>query len=885
VVEQLLERGSEVAVLREAVRDAAGGRGSVVLVAGEAGIGKSTLVRTWAADPGEDDARVLVGWCEDLLVRRTYGPLHDLAHRLGGAFPGALAAADTDAVMDTLLARIDDPLRPTVVVLEDVHWADEATLDVVRFVGRRIASRRAVLVLTYRDDELGPGHPLLRVLGAFPGVPVRRIQLRPLSRGAVAQLTAGSGLDPGEVVRLTGGNPFYVTEVAQTSDELPASVLDAVVARLRSLPEPTQRAVGILAVVPRQLPIEEAIATVGDLEVLAPAEDRGIVTVEDGRVRFRHELTRRAVLESLPTTTAVTYHELVLARTLERDGDRDELLHHAAAAGRIDLVVAHGPEAAHEAFEAGAHLQAAARQEQVLRHAERLDPRQLADLLVERAWSLYNLHHFHDAERAAARCVALNRQLGDRGPLCRVLLTHSRMLYMINRLDDAFAVLDEAEQLLPGLAPVIVMEHRVNRLSLLQLADRHREVIEEADAAIQAARELDRGDMLAHAQNYLGCAIAAVGDLEEGLAGVRRAVRTGLDTGWWEAAARGYTNLVELLGARRGWDEFDAAVEEAVAFYEDHDFSAHRYNTLGQRALSLVLRGRWTAADHLLTQVEQAVHGAGVLEAIPLHARALLAVRAGTSDAGDVLERAWEVATASRSAQYLVPVAAVGIEWAWTRDDPALADRFVVPALEAVRETRWGSWLRWRLRLVRQVTGTGAVPVEPEATSLRGQLDDAVTGWRRLAMPYELALELLRRGEERDVLEAVTILDGLGAVPAGRVARRRSRELGVTAIPRRPQPATRANPAGLTARQLEVLQLLAAGFTNAQIAEQLVVSIRTVDHHVSAVLHKLDVPSRERAAAVARELGVVHAEADATPDRRPPAVRGVGGTAAPPIRH
>jgi hypothetical protein len=243
----LLERDGELATLREAVADAAERRGSVVLVSGEAGIGKSSLIRTWAEDPGAD-ARTLVGWCDDLLTRRTLGPLHDVARATGEPLRDAIARTDTSAVLDAMLAELDHPLRPTALVLEDVHWADEATLDVARYVGRRIERLPAVLVLTYREDELDDDHPLHAVLAACSGG-------RPpgaaasADRRAIATLTDGTDLDADEVARVTGGNPFFVTEVVRDGGRVPASVTDAVRARCRRS-RPLAPAVELLSVVP-----------------------------------------------------------------------------------------------------------------------------------------------------------------------------------------------------------------------------------------------------------------------------------------------------------------------------------------------------------------------------------------------------------------------------------------------------------------------------------------------------------------------------------------------------------------------------------------------------------------------------------------------------------
>jgi DNA-binding CsgD family transcriptional regulator/tetratricopeptide (TPR) repeat protein len=861
----LLERDSELTTLRDATADAAGRRGSVVLISGEAGIGKSSLVRAWVDDPGTE-ARMLVGWCDDFLTRRLLGPLHDVARATGGELADAVARADTGAVLEALLAELSHPLRPTVLVLEDLHWADEATLDVVRYVGRRIERLPAVLALSYRD--LDGDHPLHAVLAALPRGAVHRIRPRPLTSVAVGQLAAATGLDVDEVTRVTGGNPFFVTEIVRDGGQVPASVADAVVARLRGLPDPAQQAVGLLSVLPRAASVAEVSALVGDLAVLASAEARGLLRVDAGIVGFRHELARQAVLETLPVARRLAHHETVLARLLAEDRDRAAILHHAVEAGRADVVARYGPAAAHAAFDAGAHRQAMEHQDHVLRYEQLLEPEVLASLLLEQAWTLYNLHRFEEAVEAAARSASIYAEIGDLQARCRVLLTASRMLYMANRVGDAFGALDEAGALLSMLAredgspgearwtdrTAVVAEWRVNRLALLQLTDRYAQVLAEVDAALDAAGAADRPDLLAHAENYAGCATAMLGDHDGGLERLRRAHRIAQQGGWLEATARAYVNLVKLLVQARRWDEVDAASEEAFRFYDDHDFQAHRYHTLGQCARAAILRGDWDTADRLLRRVEGAVQGANVLGAIPAAARALLAVRSGADDATSLLDRAWQVALASGAAQYVVPTAAVGIERAWLVGRPEGADRYVTPALDAAGDSWWSGWLRWRLRLVRDLPEVETSGPQPEATSLAGDWRAAAARWGQLRMPYERALELLSSGEEGPMLEALRLFDDLGAEPAARLVRQRLRDHGLRTIPRGPAPATRQHPAGLTARQAEVLERLSHGLTNAQIADELVLSVRTVDHHVAAVLQKLGVPTRQEAAERARSL-------------------------------
>jgi DNA-binding CsgD family transcriptional regulator/tetratricopeptide (TPR) repeat protein len=854
-VQALLERAGDLAVLADAVDDASERRGSVVLIAGEPGIGKSTLVRAWMADPALS-ARRLVGWCDDLLTSRTYGPFRDVARTAGGVLAEAIAASDTPGVMEAVLELLDDPFRPTVLILEDVHWADDATLDVVRFLGRRIARLAAVLVLTYRPDELEPDHPLHRVLGSFSDSSVRRIHPRPLSARAVADLLAGSDLDVEDVLGLTGGNPFYVTELARHPGErLPASVADAVVARLHRLPARTQWAVGLVAVQPRALPLQQMIDLLGTITDLAAAEVHGLLTMADGLVGFRHELLRQAVLGSLPAAIRIAHHETTLDHLLAdvdsdsiRNDESAAILHHAVEAGRGDVVARIGPGVAHAAFDAGAHLQAVAHQEHVLRYEELVDPDDLARLFVERSWSLYNLHRFEEAVTAAERSIAAYETLGDRQMRCRLYLTLSRMLYIANRVDEAAEALAEAEVLLPGCEPYVQAEFLTNRLALLALTDRYAEVLAGSETALAAARAVERMDLVAHVENYAGCAAAVLGDFDAGIERVRLARCIAEEGGWTEATARAHTNLVELLVQARRFDEADLAITEALAYYEKHDFRAHRYNTLGQRAFVAILRGDWRAAGRVLAEVSVPVRGAGVLGAIWATARAMLAVRSGAEDAEDALVAAWEPALASGSAQYIVPIAIAAIEHAWMLDRPEEAEPFLAPAL-AASQGWWRELLLWRLRLVQELRIDEDLTLEPERTSLAGDWRSAAARWRELRMPFELGIELLQSGDEVAMQEALRVFDDLGAEPAARLARRRLREAGVRHLPRGPRASTREHPAGLTERQAEVLTLLTEGLTNAEIADRLVVSVRTVDHHVAAVLQKLGVATRQEAAA------------------------------------
>ena len=214
----LLEREGPLEALLSSERRAAAGHGSTVLLEGEAGIGKTSLLQEFAgrADKG---CRVLWGWCEALFTPRPLGPLQDMAQSLDPCVAALLdQAAAPERLFPALLNALQHAEGTTVLLFEDVHWADNATLDLVKYLGRRISLLRTMLVLSARSDELGADHPLAYVLGDLPTASVTRITLEPLSPGAVAVLAEQAGRADADLYRITEGNPFFVSELLANSE-------------------------------------------------------------------------------------------------------------------------------------------------------------------------------------------------------------------------------------------------------------------------------------------------------------------------------------------------------------------------------------------------------------------------------------------------------------------------------------------------------------------------------------------------------------------------------------------------------------------------------------------------------------------------------------------
>ena len=859
----ILDRERELSELAEAAREAAGGAGGVVLVLGEAGIGKSSLVQAVRGLlPAE--GRLLVGHCDDLSTPRPLGPFRDLIGSVGADLTRALRdGADRDAVLAGLRAELDWPGHPTVLVIEDVHWADEATLDVLRYLVRRIGELPAVLVLTYRDDELTREHPLHDVLGhASAAGRVRRLPLRRLSADAVRQLCAGGPLPADQVLAMTAGNPFFVTEVlaAGGGDPVPSTIADAVLGRVRRLAPATRDALDQLAVVPSSLDrqLVEALLPAG-LAGLAEAEQRGLLTVSPTAVAFRHELARRAIEGAVPVARRVELNRRVLQALTARQGaDLSRIVHHAVAAGDVDAVVQYGPLAARDAAGAGAHREAAAHYRLVLRHQERFPPAERAELLERYAVECYTVGAVDPALTAQRTATRLRRSLGDARALGANLRWLSRMAWWggdragaEQAAAEAIAVLEPAgDRRLLALA-------LSNQAQLHMLAHRTADCIRVGDRAIELARETGDAAILAHALNNVGAARVDRGS-ELGWSMLVESLRIALAAGEIEHACRSYVNLTWNQLDYLRLDDAERYLAEAMQLAERTDHLAYLsyfYVTLGRLKLA---RGEWEAALRAVARVNR--------EVTHHHCPALIVqgrvkVRRGEPGGDRLLRDAWRLAQELGELQRTGPAAAARAEAAWLAGGHAAVAELVRPVYEQARggdfalEAELGYWLA---RVGQPIAPSEST--HPYALQAAGRWREAAAAWRAAGCRYEWAAALAESPDPADRLAALSELTALGAAPLARLVRSALRRQGVTQLPRGPVGVTRANPAGLTGRQLEVLRLVADGLTNPEIADRLTVSIRTVDSHVAAVLAKLGVATRREAAGRAAELGILSAD-------------------------
>lgn len=861
---KILERESFLRDLKTWWEEACAGAGRIALVSGEAGVGKTVLVSLFARSL-EGTARVAVGHCDPLTTPRALGPLLDMADVLGGDLAALLeAGAPQTRLFHGVLGALTG-FRRTAVVLEDVHWADEGTLDLLRFLGRRIAAGRGMVVATFRDDEVGPHHPLTAVLGDLATADgVRRMVLPPLTRAAVEILARGSGLDAGELHRRTGGNPFYVTEcLSAGTHEVPVTVRDAVLARVARLTPRGRRLLEAAAVIDTTVELDVLGGVAAeDLPAMAELLSSGMLRGRGMTVEFRHELSRQAVLTSLSPERAAALHRAVLDALLARpDADPARLAHHAEAAADRELTVRFATAAGRRAAQLGAHREAGAQYARALAAATDLPPTQRADLLEAYAEECGLTDHLERGLRALDEAVAIRRGEGDVRRLAAVLTRRS--LYSIRAGRNAAGEQDirTALDLLTALPPGPELASASRAFAYIRMLNRdNRDAVAWGERAIALATEFRLPRAIVGAHNAIGSALILEGEVERGIEHLETSRRLAEESGLLADVSNAYVNLGSALGEVFQLPQADRYLREGLAYCIKHDLDPSRHYILAWQALSHLYQGRWDAAERDARAVLAVPHASAISRITALIALGRLLTRRGDPAARQVLDDALALAEHTGTLQRVGPVRAARAEAAWLAGETARVVEEARPGYELAARHRhpwFGGELAYWLWTARALEVAPEWLAEPHALVLAGREVEAAAAWERLGCPYEHARALAHSTGEDALRRAHAIFEGLGARPMAAQVARRLRILGVRGIPRGPRPATRAQPAGLTPREVEIVTLLAQGLRNPEIAARMHISVKTVDHHVSSVLAKLGVRTRTDAAREAWRLGLI----------------------------
>jgi len=858
----LLEREAQLEKLEGLLAGAASGRGRVAALTGEAGAGKTSLTEAFISRAA-DGTRILRSACEDLSIPDPLGPLYDLARAARWALP----RADNERpgwrlpLFSDALEIFDADAQPNLLVIEDLHWADDATLDFVRYLGRRIRDTHILLLLTARDDGSAAQARVRRALADIPSDNLARIAVPLLTEAAVLALARAAGQDGDAIYRATVGNAFFVTELLRAGSDQgpPPGVRDAVLRRAERLSRGARSALDAVSVFPRraELSVLQVLCGADGAGRLAECVANGMLVQVDEDYAFRHEIARRALEAALPAPLRLDLNARALAALRSVGGAATaRLLHHAVEARDASSVRELAPPAAREAAHVGAHREAAGYYRAALREAGGVAGVERAALYESYAFECHLIGDLQEAVGAGLAARELHLAAGDRlreGDCVRWL---SRFSYLAGERMAADSYAREAVELLLTVPPGPELAMAFSNLSqLAMLAGRDDETRLQGEIAL--ATKLGRPDIVCHALNNVG-ATECWFDADKGRRQLEQSLQIALEQNLPEHAARAFVNLAYLEIGRRSYAEARSVLDAGISYCLERDLDTWHHYLLGTLAELLLRQGRWDEAADAAQAVVANDAATPLIRFPAVMATARLRLRRGDpaealfAELGRFLERSAELPR-------LVLYASLMAERAWLGQGDADEALRLIDRAAAMAQSRAAiaELVVWRRRLAPDdAAGDIADLPGPFRLQLTGDWRAAAACWAEIGAPFERALALLA-GDEAAQRAALSTFESLGAKPVAAHVRTLMRQSGIRGIVRGPRPATRANPAGLTTRQMDVLRLIERGFSNKKIAAGLAISPKTVDHHVSAVLEKLEASSRGEALAAARAVGLL----------------------------
>jgi DNA-binding CsgD family transcriptional regulator/tetratricopeptide (TPR) repeat protein len=862
---ELVERASFVAILENEFENVIDGEGRCILLTGEAGIGKTSLVKNFSGRK-KKMCKTYIGTCDALFTPRPLAPLYDILLQMQGDVPKNVANInDRVGLFTGFLHQLENQKETTLIVIEDIHWADEATMDFIKFFARRITKFHCLFILTYRDTEIDSQHPLRNVLGQVPPDSFARLQLTPLSRYIVEKMAIEKGYKGEDVYCISGGNPFYVNEIlASYSVGVPDNIKDSILSSYNRLDEKTKQVWQILAVLPTGLEIKY-------LEKMEPSYtttihsgiDLKILILKENLIFFKHELYRRTVEASLSPILRMELNKKILdlfQENFEQKGEIERIIHHAKNANAYEVVTHYCPIAAYKAAAIGAHVEASRLYLSAIENYQGHDPDTLIRFYEPYAYECYLTSRVKEAIIYAGKSLHLLERKNDIGRIGNCLRFLS-LLYLFdgNRAKSesyASQSIDVFANQIPSKAKAMAY---ANMGRLKAMSDEKDECILWSEKAITMAEDLADEETLCYAWNSLGTILSKIrSSRDEGLEFLRKSMSLALKNNYEEYIGHAYGNLVAIAVVTRDYSLAKKMLEEGIQFCEDRDIDLGTKYLSVYRARMYLETGNWNEAyniaNNFLTNEEQF----SLIKVGPRIIAATIKMRRGDGDVLPQLLEAKEKAFETGQLNRILPAITAILEYEWIMDrrftDQSDLD-YIINAMKLrgniYENSAFAYWLfkarKQRLQLDDLYEG---FRINDKTTAIK-----AASLWKQLGCPYEQALALFQ-GDDNDKREAISIIQKLGADAVYNKLKFEMRSSGIKSIPRGIRKNTRSNPAHLTERELDVLQLLKEGMQNKEIGNKLFISAKTVDNHIGSIFFKLSVHSRAKAIEQATQLQI-----------------------------
>ena len=862
---ELVERDAFLSLLQARGTAVAAGEGHCVFVSGEAGIGKTSLVKAFCRILPKT-FNVYQGTCDALFTPRPLAPLYDvLSQRHSQLLKTSTGMEERTALFAGFFQELSDQEKPIIIVFEDIHWADEATLDFIKFFARRITQLHCLFLLTYRDTEIDAAHPLRNVLGQLPAGSFTRIQLPALSEYAVEKMAVEKGLNGQDVYNITAGNPFYVTEIlAGYSTGIPENIKDAILSVYNRQTEKTKEIWELLSVIPAGIHVKY-------IEKWDPSHMPGIdrsleskmLILEKGQLFFKHELYRRTIETSLSPLKRLALNKKMLdlfREDFEKAGEIERIIHHAKNANEYDLVVHYAPIAGERAASLGAHREACRLYLSAIEYYQETNKDLLLELYEPYAYECYLTNRISEAIIYTTRAMHIWKEKKDIEKTGNSLRLLSRLWWFAGNRKNASAYATQAVETLDDqpASPAKAMACS-NMSQLYMLSKESAKSIHWGEKAIEMARKLDNNEILSHALNNVGTVqMTDTGTRQKGIELLGQSLNIALSNGLHEHAARAYTNLCSNGIASKDYAFSKKILNEGIHYCQEHDLDSWSFYMLSWKARLLLETGQWKEACSIAENMLKNEGHPAVIRISVLAVMATLKMRKGDMDTIPLLEEATAMAFEAMELQRIVPALVACLEYEWISGQQFVAQSSIDTTVGLITQSddfiEASEFAFWLYKARQQ-----EIPLKKIYTGYEYGSEStlkAATLWKEAGCPYQCALALFG-GNDENKREAIGMVLELGATAVYEKMKMEMRGEGIKNIPRGARKTTRANAASLTGRELDILQLLKEGLQNKEIASRLFISAKTVDHHISSIFFKLDVNTRSKAVQEAVRIGIL----------------------------
>jgi len=859
---ELVERDNFLSIMQKTFDEVITGEGHCILISGEAGIGKTSLVRAFSKEKKED-CQIYLGACDALFTPRPLAPIYDIALQIKD---DRWDIDDRSMLFAGIFLELENQKKATLIIVEDIHWADEATFDFLKFFIRRITQLHCLLLITYRDNEIHLSHPLRTVLGQLPPDFFTRLQLTPLSRGAVETMAAEKGYKGKDVYSISGGNPFYVNEIlASYSTGIPDNIKDSILSVYNRQNEKTKQVWQILSVIPSGLEVKY-------LEKLEPYYSEAIhysletkILIMNGQlISFKHELYRRTIETSLSPIIRRDINKQMLDILLENNEqpkEMERIIHHAKNASENEIVVKYAPLAAREASSVGAHLEAAKLYLTAIEYYQEKDKNTLIDFYKAYAYECYLTNQVKEGIIHIGKAISLLELKND-------LVSMSTCLHLLSWLwwfdGNGKKAVDAARKNIELVAnqpssniTAMAFAH-LGRLKML--SDETDECLLWSEKAMAMAKELANEEILCYTLNSIGTMLAKnISMRKKGLELLQQSMDIAVKINHEEYIGHAYANLAANAVRMKDYVNAKKILKVAIQFLEERDIDLGTKYLLAYETRLALETGNWTQANSIVNSFINNDDFPPIGKIGILIVAATLKMRRGEAGAVPHLLEAMDKALNTGEPQRIAPAMTAILEYEWITgqrviEKPVLDD--VINMIEQrgniYENSAFAFWLfkarKQKLPLKEFYEGyiTESNPMALKASAL----------WKQLGCPYEQALTLFE-GSDDNKKEAIGIIQKLGADAIYEKMKLEMRSSGIKSIPRGIRKSTKSNPANLTEREIGVIQLLNDGLQNKEIAAKLFISPKTVDHHISSIFLKLDVNSRTKAVQEATRLEII----------------------------